>query len=133
MTKRRLDRLRRKANAIKRATSLLPSRDRVIHGRPVIDEAIKATRIALGEGHLRADTPQAILAAEVERLRDLLTPNADAAMARVKVALWHLWNDIRDPMAEGIPDKRLPDPNDALSALEYSYVLISEAVSGEKP
>jgi len=109
------------------------SRDRVIHGRPVVDEAIKATRTALGEGHLRADTPQAILAAEVERLRDMLTPNADAALARVKDALWHLWYDVRDEMAQGFPPKELPDENDACAALDYAYILIDRAVTGERP
>ena len=109
------------------------SRDRVIHGSLAVDAAIKATRTALEEGTLRVNTPQSILASEVERLRELLTPNADAAMARVKDALWHLWYDVRDEMAQGFPPKALPDPNDAVAALDYVDELISNALSGEKP
>jgi len=108
-------------------------RDRVIHGSLAVDEAIKATRTALEEGTLRVNTAQSILASEVERLRDLLTPDAAAAMARVKVALWHLFNDVRDEMAQGFPPKELPDPNDAVAALDYASELISNALSGEKP
>jgi hypothetical protein len=132
MTRRRLDRIRRKTNALKRAQRPL-LRAYGMKTQPHVDDAIQATRMALGDGYLRADSAQAILAAEVERLRDLLTPNADAAMARVKDALWHLWYDIRDPMAEGIPSKELPDEDDALAALEYAYILIDSAVTGEKP
>jgi hypothetical protein len=97
----------------------------------VATNAIRETRLALERGDISAASHQAVLAAEVERLRELLTPNADAAMARVKDALWHLWNDIRDPMAQGLPDKRLPDPNDACAALDYACDLIGKAVDGE--
>jgi len=97
----------------------------------IATNSIRETRLALERGDIRASDHQAVLAAEVERLRELLHPDADAAIARVKDALWHLWYDIRDPMAEGCPSPKLPDEDDALAALEYAYKLIDKALHGK--